>query len=221
MAGTVACLHFAIAPASLFDPDPALRVSGARSAGRLAIRSTMRRTAGWPPFSPGAANAWLLMVTAKPPTWRDPMMTWPDEGPALGRPHPGFFYPDPLGFWTEIRRWVAVLVRTAVPALSTSDALSVAAVIHAGEDADRVRWAVECCAPRIILFLDEASRETAGVTAGATISIPDPHREGTTYDGWWLRSADGIIWGKAPQHPASHRFYRAQDMDAYLHATPL
>ena len=180
----------------------------------------MRRTSGWPPFSPAAANAWLLFVTAKPPAWRDPMMTWPDQAPTLGEPHPGFFYPDPLGFWVEVRRWAVLLMRRAVPDLSTGDALSLVGVIHSDEDAQRVKWASERCRPVVTLFLDEASRELAGVTPGPTVSIPDPHRADTTYDGWWSKE-DGQILGKAPQHPASHRFYRAADMDRFLAAVPL
>ncbi|GAC1586718.1 MAG: hypothetical protein NVS3B21_01050 [Acidimicrobiales bacterium] len=220
MSGTTGCLHSPIGAHSLFDPDPLVRLQSARAAGRWAMRSVLRQSAGWPPFSPGAANAWLLLVTAKPPMWRDPMMIWPDEGPTLGRPHPGFFYPDPLGFWTEVRRWVTVLMRINSPDISSSDALSLTAVLHTADDPGRVHWATKLCAPGLTLFLDEASRETAAVEAGPILSIPDPHREGTTYDGWWTTSEDGQVLGKAPQHPASHRFYRAADMDTFLRAAP-
>ena len=147
-------------------------------------------------------------------------MTWPAEGPTLGEPHAGLFYPDPLGFWSEVRRWAVLLMRCAVPGMSTSDALSLLAVVHSDEDPDRVRWVTERCRPAVTLFLDEASRELAAVPPGETVSIPDPHRTDTTYDGWWAAGA-AHVFGKAPQHPASHRFYRGTDMDRFLSEVPL
>jgi hypothetical protein len=140
----------------------------------------------------------------------------------LGEPHHGFFYPDPLGFWAEVRRWIAILVRSADPGLSATDGASVAALVHSGEDPSRVGWLIERCRPVVVLFLDEASRVAAGVEVGPDAHhIPDPHRPGTSYDGWWSAAPDGSVVGKSPQHPASHNFYRASDMDEFLRAAPL
>ena len=181
----------------------------------------LRSVEGWPAFSPGAANAWLLLVTTKPPTWRDPLLNFPTAGPVIGEPHEGFFYPDPLGFWAEVRRWTAQLVRERWPQASTPDALSLSAMLHVGEDPTRSAWAQERCHPVVMLFLDEASMATAGFIAPSEqVSIPDPHRPGTSYDGWWA-TIDGVVVGKAPQHPAAHNFYRAADMAAFLKAVPM
>jgi hypothetical protein len=172
-------------------------------------------------MSPGAINAWLLMVTTKPPAWRDPLLTWRESPPVLGTPHDGFFYPDPLGFWSEVRRWVALLLQTIDRRWSMSDALSVSALVHAGEGAESVRRVAAQCQPMITLYLDAEAQESVGVERGRDVfSIPDPHRPGTVYEGWWQRTADGAVSGKSPQHPASHRLYRRDDMDVFLSAAP-
>jgi len=208
--------------ADLYSANPEQRLAAACALGGRARKAALRAVSGWPPFSPGAANAWLLLVTSKPPVWRDPLMVWVDEPPSLGEPHHGFFYPDPLGFWAEIRRWIAILVRTSAPALASTEALSVAALVHSGEDPAWIAWANDRCRPVMTLFLDEASREAGGADPGEDIfSIPDPHRAGTVYEGWWAAAPGGRVVGKAPQHPASRNFYRAQDMDAFLRSAPL
>ena len=167
--------------------------------------------AQWPADSPGAANAWILLVTTKPPTWRDPYVLWRDAPPTVGEPHEGFFYPDPLGFWAEVRHWA-----TVATGLPTSDALSVAALLHGG---GRLDWAVTLMRPRVVLFLDEPAWQSAQLDiSGRPISwhIPDPFRTGQVYEGWWARTVDGRLAGKAPQHPAAHNLYRRDDMDDFL-----
>ncbi len=189
--------------------------------GRLARRSIMRQLAGWPELSPGAVNPWLLLITTKTPSWSDKLLQWPAGPPTLGTPHPGFFYPDPLGFWAEVRRWAPMLVRQVAPDITVADALSTTALLHVGHDAGLVTWAVDRCQPVVTLYLDEAARMTAGVEAAVElVSIPDPHRPGTVYEGWWAPADRGRVVGKSPQHPASHLLYRASDMDAFLMAMP-
>src|SRR5690348_1056301 len=141
----------------LYADRPGDRLAAARGAGRFARRGLAKRTNGWPESSPGALNAWLLLVSTKPPTWRDPIIQWRELPPSLGDPHEGFFYPDPLGFWTEVRRWAGVIVRLADPGFSTSDALAVTALLHVGDNAARLKKAIQLCRPRVILFLDEAA----------------------------------------------------------------
>ena len=144
---------------------------------------------------------------------------WREEPPTLGVPHNGFFYPDPLGFWTEVRRWATLLVGTAEGGVKTPEALSVTALLHVGERPDRVGWAMQLLRPQITLFLDEASWSASGLTVEPfPFAIPDPHRAGVTYEGWWGRRPDGAIVGKAPQHPAAHSLYRAADIHLYLQA---
>jgi hypothetical protein len=167
-------------------------------------------------------NPWLLLITTKPPKWRDPLMVWKDSPPTFGVPHEGFYYPDPQGFWTEVRRWVTVLVRLVEPRASTAEALAVATLLHVGDNSERAAWAVDRLGPEVTLFLDEASWAAAAIdTESTNFAIPDPHRAGVEYEGRWARSVSGKAVGKAPQHPAAHQLYRAADMDAFLRAMPI
>jgi len=147
---------------------------------------------------------------------------WRELPPALGDPHEGFFYPDPLGFWTEVRRWSLTVLHQLEPAWGVGEALSVTCLLHMGEDADRLSWALDRLRPKVVLFLDEASRAASGFTIIATpYVIPDPHRPGQAYEGFWGVDGHGVTVGKAPQHPASHKLYRAADLDGFLLAAPL
>lgn len=163
------------------------------------------------------------MVTTKPPHWRDPLLAYPDGPLAPGHPHQGWFYPDPAGFWTEVRRWATVVVRTRVPAWTTTEALSVSALVHLDTDPTRYDLARGATEPRVVLFLDEPAVEATRVAPVDVEKhhVPDPHREGQVYQGWWGRLADGTIVGKAPQHPSAHRFYRGGEMDGFLAACPV
>jgi hypothetical protein len=181
---------------SLYSAEPKERVVAARTLGRLAKRRVMRGAEGWPELSPGAVNAWLLLVTSKAPAWRDSLVEWVERPPTLGTPHEGFFYPDPLGFWSEIRRWATLLVRLAEPSWSTPDALAVTTLIHVGDRPTRIAKAREIMRPRLVLFLD-------------------------VYEGFWAVADDGTVIGKAPQHPATHKLYRSEDMDGFLALAPL
>ena len=186
-------------------------------------RALEKRGRLWPQDSPGSVVAWLLIVTTKPPTWRDPFVSWRELSPTLGEPHEGFFYPDPLGFWSEVRRWATVLVRERRPGSSTPDALAVTALLHVGDKPkERVAWAISTLDPVVTLFLDEASWAESGITAVDRIAVPvpDPHRPGKSYEGFWSRQGHDRIVGKAPQHPASHKLYRADDLDRFLRSLP-
>ena len=190
--------------------------------GRFARASLRRRARDWPAHSPGALNAWLLLVTTKPPDWRDNLVVWPDRPPTLGEPHEGFFYPDPLGFWAEVRRWATVLVRLARPDWATPDALAVTTLLHVGDDPTRLEWGRELMRPHVVVFLDEPSWLAAGLEVRQHPHyVPDPHRPQQVYEGFWATTDDGTVVGKAPQHPTTHRLYRAEDMDRYLRAAPV
>lgn len=207
---------------ALFDSDPARRLGAAR-----ALRPRQRRrlgdVAGWPSYSPGARNAWLLLVTTKPPVWADPLVPWPTAPLSLGEPHPGFLYPDPLGFWAEVRRWAIEVFRPRQPTWSTAEALSLTALVHVGGDgAGHLALAQATCRPRITVFCDEAAWGTANLAVPVNpLAVPDPHRPGVLYEGWWTTLPDGTVAGKAPQHPAMHRLYRAEDLASWLHDAPL
>jgi hypothetical protein len=182
----------------------------------------LKRASPWPPHSPGALNAWLLLVTTKPPSWRDPLFVWRELPPTLGEPHEGFFYPDPLGFWTEVRHWSLVVGRLAEPGWDVGQALSVTCLLHVGDAPERLSWALDLLRPRVVLFLDEPSRAASGLTIVATpYAIADPHRPGQSYEGFWGVDSHGLVVGKSPQHPASHKLYRSTDLDGFLAAAPL
>lgn len=179
------------------------------------------RLGKWPPNSPGCLNAWLLLATTKEPTWRDPLVAWRDLPLTLGDPHEGFFYPDPLGFWSEIRRWATELLRLRHPGCPTPDALSLTTLLHLGVGLSRVSDAIELLEPRIVLFLDEKSWAQSGLVVDRVSHyIADPHRPKQVYEGFWGRTAAGLVVGKAPQHPTTHKLYRAQDMAEFLRSAP-
>ena len=198
----------------LYADDPAGRVAAAARLSPRQRKHLLRDAGDWPAYSPGSINAWLLLVTTKPPTWRDPIVDWIEAGPALGAAHEGFFYPDPLGFWAELRHWASVIVGVGL-----IDALTVTTVLHGSS----LGWALDLMRPKVVLFLDEpASRAAPEVRLDLRPSprnIPDPHRAGQYYEGWWSRAQRGgeeLVVGKSPQHPVMHNLYLRADMDAYL-----
>lgn len=209
------------AAADLYAGDPATRLAVARSLSGRARRKALAPITVWPSESPGARNAWLLFVTTKPPSWRDPLLAWPDEPLTLGEPHPGFLYPDPIGFWVEVRRWSIELFQRTEPTWSTAECLALTALVHVGADRERLGLARAVCRPLMTVFLDEPAWQAAEIdVAVSPLAIPDPHRAGQTYEGWWGTLPDGSIVGKAPQHPTMHRLYRAEDLTDWLHRAP-
>jgi hypothetical protein len=208
--------------ALLFGTDPAARLDAARALRPRDLHRLRTAAAGWPPLSPGALNAWMLLVTTKPPRWRDPLLSWPEQPLTAGTVHEGFLYPDPIGFWTEVRRWITTLARTRQPDWTMTEALAVAALVHLGDDTERLGFACDVCRPRVLLFLDEPSWTAAALRPARTEAhhVPDPHRAGQIYQGLWGRLEDGTIVGKAPQHPTMHRLYDVTDMSRFLTAVP-
>lgn len=214
----------AISRDRLYAEEPAERFDAAR-----AMRGARRRKliaavgAALPSYSPAAANAWLLLVTDKAPSWRHPLLAWREEPPALGEPHPGFFYPDPLGFWDEVRRWIGLLVRGGESSWGTPEALSVSALVHTADQSGGLATLTGLVRPRVVLFLDQVAWKQSGLDLASLPDrhhIADPHRAGQVYEGFWGRLADGTVAGKAPQHPTTHHLYRAQDMSDFLLAAP-
>ncbi len=179
----------------------------------------------WPPNAPGSLNAWLLLVTTKEPLFRDPLVQWQDRPLALGAAHQGFYYPDPMGFWAEIRTWAVELFRLRQPRWGGTEALALTALLPAGGRPDRVARAVEALDPQLVLFLDEpswaASRGRFDIIQQVPHYITDPHRPKQAYEGFWGRTGDGVVVGKSPQHPATHNLYRADDILGYLRSAPI
>lgn len=205
----------------LYANDPAVRLARARSLSPRARRKALDGVQGWPHDSPGARNAWLLLVTTKPPSWRDPLIPWPDGPLTLGEPHDGFLYPDPIGFWVEVRRWSIELFRRHQPQWSTAESLALTALVHVGGDAGHLHRAQAVCQPRVTIFLDEPAWQTADLDVATTpLAVPDPHRPGQVYEGWWGTTASGAVVGKSPQHPTMHRLYRAEDLRDWLQRAP-
>ena len=103
-----------------------------------AVDKLRGRARGWPPLSPGSVGSWLLLVTTKPPQWRDPLLAFPEQPLSAGHPHEGWFYPDPIGFWAECRRWATLMVRARRPAWASTEALAVSALVHLADEPDRL-----------------------------------------------------------------------------------
>ena len=79
----------------------------------------------------------------------------------------------------------------------------------------------DLCQPRTIVFLDEPAWQSANLEVATTpFSVPDPHRPGQEYEGWWGTTPAASVVGKSPQHPTMHRLYRADDLTAWLRAAP-
>ncbi len=205
----------------LYAATPSARLTAARRMRPRLRRRQLRSVADWPANSPGAVNAWLLLVTSKPPTWVDPLLAWPEAPPTCGTPHPGFLYPDPIGFWAEVRRWSIELLRAYEPTWSTAECLALTTLVHVEQRPEHLAIAERTCRPRVIVFLDEPAWRAAGVEVPhERLAVPDPHRPEQTYEGWWGTRADGAVVGKSPQHPTMHRLYRAEDLAEWLHRAP-
>lgn len=208
---------------ALYSTTPAERLDAARRLDPKGARRLQVAVTDWPAFSPASVNAWILLVTTKPPHWRDPLLEFPDVPLTLGEPHPGFLYPDPIGFWTEVRRWATAVVGTRAAALDTSDAVAVSGLVHIGDDPGRLATAMSAVRPHVVLFLDEPAWTAAALDPERVEAhhVPDPHRAGQVYQGQWGRlRQSGRIVGKAPQHPSMHRLYDRGDMDRFLAACP-
>jgi hypothetical protein len=207
----------------LYSPKADERLAAARAQSKRAKAALAARAGDWPANSPGSLNAWLLLVTTKPPIWRDPVLTWEDRPLTLGEANESFFYPDPLGFWSEIRRWAQQLFRLRYPTWGLGEALALTSLLHVGEDPGRFRRAFKLFEPRVVLFLDEPSWTATGLEASKVVNhyIKDPHRAGQVYEGFWGQLADGVVVGKSPQHPTTHKLYRADDMAGYLSSAPI
>ncbi len=205
----------------LFSSHPEERLVAARSLSSRARRRVLTAVAPWPDYSPGARNAWLLLATTKPPAWADPLLPWPSGPLTLGEPHDGFLYPDPIGFWTEVRRWSIELFRHLMPSWSTGESLSLTALVHVGGDPTHLEHALSTCRPRMLLFLDDPAWQGSGIEVPTTpTAVPDPHRPGQSYVGWWGTTPEGMVVGKAPQHPTMHRLYDAEEFNSWLRAAP-
>ena len=213
----------------VIKPDPRLfslradeRLEAARNVNKRVRKAVLERAGSWPAYSPGAVNAWLLLVTTKPPSWEDNLIPWKERPLTLGEAHENFFYPDPLGFWAEVRAWALQLVRLQQPAWSTPDVLSLAMLLHADDQPDRFRRAMELCVPQAVVFLDEPSWERSGLHVSRVPHyITDPHRAKQVYEGFWGTTPEGLVVGKAPQHPTMHRLYRREDMTSFLRSAPI
>ncbi|MGI9023130.1 MAG: hypothetical protein ACR2HV_07860 [Acidimicrobiales bacterium] len=209
------------ADAAIFSPHAEVRLRAAQAQKGRARRALEEHARDWPPNSPAAVNAWLLLATTKPPTWCDNLVLWQDHPPSIGRANEGFYYPDPLGFWAEIRRWSLELFQREHPNRGPPDALALTTLLHVGDQPARITRAIELSAPQMILFLDGPSWERSGLEVHQVLHhIEDPHRTGQVYEGFWGHTADGRVVGKAPQHPTTHNLYRDADMIDFLRSAP-
>jgi len=207
----------------LFSSRAEERLTAARKANKRVRATLAERIGDWPPNSPGSLNAWLLLVTTKAPVWRDQVLDWREQPLTLGHVNENFFYPDPLGFWTEIRRWALELFRLRNPTWGLGEALTLTTLLHVGDDPARLAGAFQSFEPRVVLFLDEPSWMASGLQVKKQVMhhIKDPHRPAQVYEGFWGRLEDGTVVGKAPQHPTTHNLYRHEDMVGFLRSAPI
>lgn len=210
---------------ALWSPDPQVRLAAGAELSDRRRAQVLERVGGWPAGSTGCAggvNAWLLLCSTKPPVWSEPPLAWRDLPPTLGPPHTGFFHPDPLHCWSEIRRWSAELLGPRLGDVPAHACLSLTAVVHLGDHPERLAWARRVMRPGLVLFLDEAAWEAAGLSLAerATYPMIDPHRLGQRYEGFWAVDGEGTVIGKAPQHPAANRLYRPEDLTGFLSSAP-
>ena len=121
-----------------------------------------------------------------------------------------------------MRRWATLILRLRERDWGTPEALSVTSLLHIGDDRERLAWGMRLMLPRVVLFLDGPAWEKAALDVRQEPHyVPDPHRAQQVYEGFWAVTEDGTVVGKAPQHPATHRLYRAEDMDRFLRAAPV
>ncbi len=92
-----------------------------------------------------------------------------------------------------------------------------------GDDVRRLAGALERLSPRVVLFLDEPSWQASGLDVKKQVKhyIEDPHRAGQVYEGFWGVLDDGVVVGKAPQHPTTHNLYRTDEMVGFLRSAPI
>jgi hypothetical protein len=157
--------------------------------------------------------------------WRDPLVTWQDRPLSLGTPNQGFYYPDPMGFWAEVRKWAVELFRLRQPRWGATEALALTTLLPAANQPERVARAVDTFEPRLVLFLDEPSWAASRALLSGAEQVPhyitDPHRPKQVYEGFWGVRADGVVVGKSPQHPATHNLYRTDDIMGFLRSAPV
>ena len=153
----------------LYANDPARRLEAARA---LHGRAPKKALAAHGRLA-GRLARLLQRVAAlrhhEAPSWRDPLHPWVERPLTIGEPHEGFLYPDPIGFWDEVRRWAVELFRLHQPAWSTSESLSLTTprARRRRPRAARVR-AQRLCQPRMIVFLDEPAWQSAAIDVATT-----------------------------------------------------
>lgn len=100
--------------------------------------------------------------------------------------------------------------------------LAVSALAGGVNDPGALQELLGVCRPRRLLFLDEPAWLASGLTLTGRQTahhIPDPHRAGQVYEGFW-GTTGGMAVGKSPQHPAAHRLYGPEAMTPFLRAAP-
>ena len=185
-------------------PGATARRPPGRSTGGRGRRRWPRSDA-WPADSPGSCNAWLLFVTTKPPSWRDPLHPWVERPLTLGEPHEGFLYPDP----DRVLGRGPPLGRRAVPAPRSrrgapAESLALTTLVHVGERPGAPRTRAQ--RPVRAAHRSCSSTSRPGSPPPSTwpprpFAVPDPHRAGQVYEGWWGTTADGRGRGQVAAAP--------------------
>ncbi len=107
--------------------------------------------------------------------------------------------------------------------VGSDSSLGVAALANPGLSGQGIGEILKVCQPRVILYLDQESERSSPrkATNPTPISIHNPYHLDQSYRGWWSSEPDGVILGKAPQHPAAHRLYSKDSLTTFLAALPV
>ena len=200
---------------ALYAADPAARLAAACACTRAAsARSSMRAAADWPPDSPGALNAWLLLVTTKAPRGATRTSSGATPRPPSARRTRASSTPTRSASGPR-----SGTGRRRSSAWPITEALSVTTLLHG----DGTWMGARARCARVVLFLDEPAWNAAGIS-GETALTPhaDPRSRSAPARSTRAGGARPVtaIVGKAPQHPAAHKLYRRSDIDGFLRSIP-
>ena len=206
----------------LFASDPARRLEAARALRGRARKKVLARTPPWPPDSPGSCNAWLLFVTTKPPSWRDPARTRGRSGrsPSASRTRASST-PTRSGSGTRCGAGPSSCSGSQQPDLEHRRE----PVAH-DPRARRLRPRPARGRSEPVPAAHDRVPRRAGLAVGGARgghhavlrARPPPAGRCTRAGG--ARPPTGAVVGKSPQHPTMHRLYRAEDLTAWLRAAP-
>ena len=160
-------------PDGFYSGEPRERVAALADATEEIREALLNRVPEWPVMSPGALNAWLVLIGPSP--GNSPGGAWTyDPRPSIRRAHPGVAeYVDGRGFWNGVREYA----RAVFPELGDLDAYSATMV----RNLDPVQSATAPKGPRmriaarqVVEVLGEIIRPRLVIAIGGSRQYADP-----------------------------------------------